>query len=283
MSNKRESQKDEDIEDYKKKLKTEMKKQLLEEIYKELKSEGKLLPKDVIIVRSGTDDTVPAAGETSTKERVKESAKETPKDSVRPVEKKVDHPVPASGDEKIVLSLKVFLKIASHALKYANDRIPKENWVEVIGLLAGKLGPDGTVLYIEDAYPMGHGNSVYAEIKDYKNFVRAFHELKKDNLFVCGWYHSHPTFGLFLSEEDLGTQARYQKLWDKSVAFVIDPTLVDGTSYGFKIFRSDIKKGKWFPVNFAFKENVDPRALPGLLEFINPIIEGKALYLEYDE
>ncbi|TFH26912.1 MAG: hypothetical protein E4G98_06630 [Promethearchaeota archaeon] len=129
---------------------------------------------------------------------------------------------------------------------------------------------------------MGQGNAVYAEIKDYKNFARAFHDLKAKGLFICGWYHSHPSYGLFLSGEDIGTQARYQKLWSKSLALVVDPYQIDGTSYGFNIFRANLKTQTWYNVPFSFKDNLDKRVLPDLLDFINPVIDGKALFLEYD-
>ena len=179
------------------------------------------------------------------------------------------------------ITVKAFLKIASHAKKYANKKIPRDRWVEVIGLLAGRLINDESLI-IEDAYPMGHGNAVYAEIKDYKNFARAFQDLKAKGLFICGWYHSHPSYGLFLSGEDMGTQARYQKLWSKSLALVIDPYQIDGTDYGFKIFRANLQTQKWYEIPYTFKGDLKVDVLPDLLEFINPVVDGKALFLEYD-
>lgn len=231
------------------KIKEELKKELLEEIYSELKAEeleisGKLKPQ--------------------TKH----------KETAVPVEI-------LKTDETLKISMKAVLKIASHALKYANKNIPKNEWVEVIGLLAGKVNKNELIL--DDAYPMGHGTAIYAEIKDYKNFVRAFEDIKKKNLFICGWYHSHPSYGLFMSNEDFGTQVRYQKLWNKSVALVIDPYKIDGKSLGFNIYRANLSTKKWFSVPFEVDGLIDPSALPHLLDFINPIIEGKAIYLEYDE
>ncbi len=130
---------------------------------------------------------------------------------------------------------------------------------------------------------MGHGTTVYAEIKDYKNYVRAYKDIKKRNFFICGWYHSHPSYGLFMSMEDFGTQIRYQKLWNKSIALVIDPYLIDGTSYGFKIFRANLKSRAWYSIPYVIKGSFDPSLLPELLGFISPIVQGSALYLEYDE
>lgn len=248
---------DEDLSEYKKKLKEKLKqklkKELLEEIYEELQAEDDEDGKDIV--------KVPIKRE----------------ESQKPADIKVEE-----AKENTIIALKVVLKMASHAFKYANKKIPRENWIEVIGLLAGRLDKND-VLQIEDAYPMGHGDAVYAEIKDYKNFVTAFNDLKKKGYFICGWYHSHPTYGCFLSDEDIGTQSRYQRLWERSVALVIDPYKIDGKSFGFKIFRTDLKKGKWFSIPYSFKEHVDPSILPGLLDFIDPIVDGKPLYLEYDD
>ncbi|MHA1268519.1 MAG: hypothetical protein ACTSPY_01910 [Candidatus Helarchaeota archaeon] len=238
-----------DLDELRKKIKEEIKKEIMAEIYKELKSEEK--------------------EPTSTTSLLQEQ--KTPAVSIsKPRE-----------EEKIRITTKAVLKISTHSLKYANYNIPRSEWVEVIGLLAGKL--DGDVLIIEDAYPMGHGNAIYTEIKDYRNYVRAFNDIKDKKLFICGWYHSHPTYGLFMSNEDIGTQTRYQKLWNKSVALVIDPYMIDGTSYGFEIFRANLKTRKWYKVPFSFQDPIDKRILPELLQFINPIIDGKALFLEYDE
>ena len=235
-----------------KQIKKELKSELLEEIRRELKYEEKA----------------------------------TANEKVEPVEMVRETPAPIAPEtkeEKVVVSMTAILKIASHAYKYANSSIPKHKWVEVIGLLAGAIDTNDHTIYLEDAYPMGHGTTVYAEIKDYRNYARAYKDIKRKNFFICGWYHSHPSYGLFMSMEDLGTQYRYQKLWNKSIALVIDPYMVDGNSYGFKIFRAKLKSKEWYPIPFVVKGAFDPSLLPELLAFINPIVHGNALYLEYDE
>ena len=40
---------------------------------------------------------------------------------------------------------------------------------------------------------------------------------------VCGWYHSHPGYGCWLSGIDVGTQSMYQKVSEPYLAVVIDP------------------------------------------------------------
>jgi len=254
----------------KKKIKEKIKQELLDEICEELKLEEEELTEEICSMLTK---------KTSSKPIIKLSKIPTAQ-----IEEKtnVEIQVEKEIQKEVYISVKSILKIASHALKYANSKIPRENWVEVIGLLAGKLNKND-ILLIEDAYPMGHGTAVYAEIKDYKNYVRAFKDIKRQRLFICGWYHSHPSYGLFMSNEDMGTQTRYQKLWDKAVALVIDPYLIDGTSTGFEIYSANLKSKTWFPLVYGIKGSLDVRMLPEIMKFIHPIIEGKPVYLEYDE
>ena len=255
----------------KKKIKEKIKKELLEEIYSELQLEEDELTNEITeMFTKKSIDTL----------KLTHSTKNTP--TTGKMNKSDDNSLEEIPKE-IYISVKTILKVASHALKYANSKIPKNKWVEVIGLLAGKLDDKNDIIYIEDAYPMGHGTAVYAEIKDYKNYTRAYKDIKKQKLFICGWYHSHPSYGCWLSAEDMGTQVRYQKLWDKAVALVVDPYQIDGKSAGFEIYRADIKANTWYPLVYGIKGSLDIKMLPEILSFINPIIEGKAIYLEYDE
>ena len=79
------------------------------------------------------------------------------------------------------------------------------------------------------------------------------------------------------------TQSEYQKHWDNAIAIVIDPYLIDGTGLGFKIFRANLSTRKWFAVPFKLEEEISTQTLKGFLDFMNPIIDGKAPFLEYDE
>lgn len=253
------------------KIKDIIKKELLEEIFEELKLEEKELVNEISSMISK---------KTPEKKTIKHSTTTTKSQAIKAEEKIMTE---GKIEREVYISVKTILKVASHALKYANSKIPKQKWVEVIGLLAGNVDNKNGILNIEDYYPMGHGTAVYAEIKDYRNYARAFRDIKKQKLFICGWAHSHPSYGCFMSNEDMGTQSRYQKLWNKAVALVIDPHLIDGTSAGFEIYRADLTTKTWYPLVYGIKGSLDIRMLPEILDFMNPIIEGKAVYLEYDE
>lgn len=40
---------------------------------------------------------------------------------------------------------------------------------------------------------------------------------------ACGWYHSHPGYGCWMSGIDVNTQTLYQKVMEPYLAIVIDP------------------------------------------------------------
>lgn len=250
----------------KEELKQEIKQELLDEIYKELLEESQH-NKELNRVPPKTSSKINQPTTNIAKVVKKNGQEDTPKE--------------------VLISVKAFLKIASHALKYANSKIPKSKWVEVIGLLAAKEDKKNKILHIEDAFPLGHGNAVSVETKHPRNQLsgheRAFHEIRKNKQFVCGWYHSHPSYGYFMSNDDIHTHNQYTKWYPEAVALVIDPYLIDGTEPGFEIYRVEEKTKQWYPLIYGIKGSLDVRTLPDLLNFIYPIIEGKAIYLEYDE
>ncbi len=259
----------------KQKIKEKIKKELLDEIREELQLEEEELTEEIISMLT---------------QRVSNglNIKHSKAPIVNILEKKVIEPqLEQEAQKETYITIKATLKIASHAIKYANPNIPKSNWIEVIGILAGKIDKKTGLLIIEDAYPVGHGNAIHAKMDDKRNrrtgFIKAFEIIKKNKLDICGWYHSHPCYGCFMSPEDFDTQARYQKLWDKAVALVIDPCLIDGTSTGFEIYQADLKSKTFYPLLYGIKGSLDIRMLPDILEFMNPIIQGKAAYLEYDK
>ena len=140
---------------------------------------------------------------------------------------------------EIVIKPKAYLKLAKHALAYANDSIPKKNWVEVIGLLTGKIRDEETPLeqvIVEDYWPVDQGDAVSVEIVDQRIFTEIFHK-KDSEHFIIGWAHSHPSYTPFLSGDDYQTHLRYQTFWNKSIALVIDPLMFSPNDYGIGVFR----------------------------------------------
>ena len=145
---------------------------------------------------------------------------------------------------EILIKPKAYLKLAKHALTYANDSIPKRKWVEVIGLLTGNIQNEDTIkeqVFVEDYWPVDQGDAVSVEIVDQKIFTEIFHK-KNSKHFIIGWAHSHPSYTPFLSGDDYQTHLRYQTFWNKSIALVIDPLMLSPKEYGIGVFR--IHQGK---------------------------------------
>ena len=156
-----------------------------------------------------------------------------------------------------------YLTMVFHSIKYASAQIPRESWVEVIGLLIGKAFNNNTLnerILVEEAYPIGYGNATYVQISDYSIIP----EILEREKFIVGWYHSHPSYGLFMSREDYQTQLRYQQHWNKAIAIVIDPTLISSVNFGMDAFRLDEKLEYFADIHFSIIQNFKPRPLPEL-------------------
>ncbi len=118
---------------------------------------------------------------------------------------------------------------------------------EVAGLLVGKSA--GKYLEIWDAVTgEQHGTPGYVQL-DENVMSRVAEQLAQDGkgLYIVGWYHSHPGLNVFLSPTDIDTQKRYQLMYPKAVALVIDPVNFARThkisSLDFKVFQIS-KDGK---------------------------------------
>ncbi len=126
-------------------------------------------------------------------------------------------------------------KVIKHTLTTLNK--------EVAGLLVGKYIKKQDILEIWDA--------ITGEQKATSAFVYLEEEImavvaewlmhERPGLYIVGWYHSHPGFDLFLSTIDIETQKRYQLMFPKAVAMVVDPVKYAQTrrlrDLKFKVFR----------------------------------------------
>ncbi len=93
-----------------------------------------------------------------------------------------------------------------------------------------------------------HGTAAFVHL-DETVMANVAEQLSQSNtgLYIVGWYHSHPGLDVFLSPTDIDTQRRYQLLYPKAVALVIDPSQYINTkkisSLKFKVFHLS-KDGK---------------------------------------
>ncbi len=150
----------------------------------------------------------------------------------------------------VELPAEVYRKIIRHCLKGLSTPtitgVSKYNqWNEVIGALIGTFKP-GKVK-IEDAIELGEGTSTYVLATDYSRiFEKSNLEAQllqngahdEDRVSICGWYHSHPGYGFFLSGTDKRTQTLYQQQHTQAIALVADPTTIGcPNEAGIRVFR----------------------------------------------
>ncbi|MEM1940431.1 MAG: Mov34/MPN/PAD-1 family protein [Candidatus Caldarchaeum sp.] len=141
------------------------------------------------------------------------------------------------------MRVRIYPLALAKVVKHAASSLQRE----VAGLLVGKSA--GKVLEIWDAVTgEQYGTPAYVQL-DEMVMARVAEELSKSdkNLYIVGWYHSHPGLDVFLSPTDIDTQKRYQALFSKAVALVVDPVEYAKTrrisSLKFKVFQIS-KEGK---------------------------------------
>jgi len=100
--------------------------------------------------------------------------------------------------------------------------------LEIMGLMRGKVTMKGEFI-VMDAFPLPvEGTETRVNAGAAANeFMVSFLEgcdLVGKNEHVCGWYHSHPGYGCWLSGIDVQTQLTYQMHQEPFLAIVVDPT-----------------------------------------------------------
>lgn len=156
---------------------------------------------------------------------------------------------------EVFFTSEAFKNIILFSGRFANKSIPENNWKEVYGFLVGKVvNKSGKeCLFVQKMVPMIHGEKteVYFNEEDYALSESIVEEIYNLGLFICGWYHTHPGFGLFLSKTDIINQLGFQSAFNNSVAVVFDFKKITDSNNGLKVFRlTDISNGE----NSSFEE-----------------------------
>jgi len=123
------------------------------------------------------------------------------------------------------ISAVALVKMVMHTKSSGNGILGQMN--EVMGLMLGRATTDGTFI-VTDAFPLPvEGTETRVNAGESANeFMVTFTEncerVGKSG-HVCGWYHSHPGYGCWLSGIDVQTQMSYQAHQEPWLAIVIDP------------------------------------------------------------
>ena len=137
---------------------------------------------------------------------------------------------------KIFIKKEAFRNMLTHVLRFGNDAL--EQSIEVMGICVGKYDTVEDKVIVENAVPLTHGDK--AEIGFDKDVYDLFTEIgKKYSSNLIGYYHSHPSWGLYLSESDLNNLQYFQgEKFPYGFAIVFDHTLMGkNEKLGFEIYR----------------------------------------------
>jgi proteasome lid subunit RPN8/RPN11 len=152
--------------------------------------------------------------------------------------------------EKIILkafveSIEITQDLLKEITDYSVECIPNE----AIGLLGGEeIRPNE--LLISKAIFVTKGNEYSVAFTEH-DFQR-FEEIMSP-IFCVGWWHSHPGYGLFLSQTDIYTQIySFQVAHNLSVALVVDPK--DLSSNGLASFQFFQVEGDSLSEQYQYKE-----------------------------
>lgn len=139
------------------------------------------------------------------------------------------------GFSLVILPKHAYLTIAKHVLSHANPTIPKDEWCEAMGLLAGRIIAGN--VEVSEAVPFtegGHDDVAF----DYSDYVRmasleSEYNVRDPPEFFVGWYHSH-FIGHTFSGIDIHNHLGWQNnLNPYAFGLVFDPQLISEENPGF--------------------------------------------------
>ncbi len=123
------------------------------------------------------------------------------------------------------LKFRVFFSPEVHARMAAHAK--EDLSVEVCGVLVGQWSKDanGPFVVISEAIRGEAAASKFAEVTfTHETWAKINQEMdtKFTHLAIVGWYHTHPDFGVFLSDRDLFIQEHFFS-GPGQIAYVLDP------------------------------------------------------------
>ncbi len=132
---------------------------------------------------------------------------------------RADFPAKSSADFRVFFAPAPHGRILAHA---------KENVsVEICGVLVGDWGQDddGPFARVTEIIRCDNATKKFAEVTfTHESWTQINREMDTQfaHLRIIGWYHSHPDFGIFLSDRDVFIQQNFFG-GAGQIAFVVDP------------------------------------------------------------
>ena len=146
--------------------------------------------------------------------------------------------------QSVIVKEEAYQQMFKYVIEFANPERPYRQWREVIGWLVGTV--DGDTVTVVKAIPMTSGSSIFVEMSDYSIIPKIAEEAESINAVIVGWFHSHPSFGFFLSGVDIRTQRYQQSLFDNAIALVCDPTKITSIEpgmHGYQVYMDEEHRG----------------------------------------
>jgi proteasome lid subunit RPN8/RPN11 len=153
--------------------------------------------------------------------------------------------------------------IARSVLNDIHDHGKGSSDVEVCGILVGNVyrDEDKPFVHIEAAIRGNHATSKSAQVTftaDTWTSIQQILETSHPDKRILGWYHTHPGYGIFLSDMDVFIHKNFFSLpWH--TAFVYDP---QANEEGLFVWRN----GALAPEKFIIQEDVEQDATPALMQ-----------------
>jgi len=115
------------------------------------------------------------------------------------------------------------INIASIVLDRISEDVRRP--YERIGLLIGSFLDDG--LWVNEIVVGGDGDSETSCVLSSDKLAKVADDIVRGRLDgrIVGWYHSHPGYGIFMSETDLATHGKLLQFSPFVIALVVDPEI----------------------------------------------------------
>lgn len=140
-----------------------------------------------------------------------------------------DAPARAAGtgrSEPVEISREVREEIYEHVFSSPD--------AEVAGVLVGPPSKSGPIIVSGRIEASDADNQLASVTFTHESWSAIYEDLEKnhDGMEIVGWYHSHPGFGIFLSDHDLFIHQNFFS-GERQVAFVVDPLSAEEGIFGW--------------------------------------------------
>lgn len=143
----------------------------------------------------------------------KQAMEESLPQNILPVGERVEE------NKKIYISQSVYMEI----LKFTKNKTTNESGGMLIGNVIGEFGKTNIIIqgFVEAKYTEATPTTLKFTHETW-DYVHLEIERRFDGGQIVGWIHTHPDFGIFLSEYDVFIQKNFFKE-DYQIAYVVDP------------------------------------------------------------